>query len=216
MLDYLEDWEAFVKEKDAAAKTRRERRAEISAEVKPSPTEAQYVKHFYGWMLYCDTNLDGDYTVVAAPVLDYITREVLTDCAIKRIAPETSYKGIIGFKCSECTDPSLNQPTLAKEQGQEQIMDTDVDVNDLDGTMKSKYPASELSKSKWTSMEQPTEPKLDLIAWQIDKALIDAMSERLQPNTAYEIKQRCRTCRRWRRQTFHHPAATVSVQDEPE
>lgn len=254
MLDYLQDWEAFVKEKDAATKSRRERRAEVSRmkkdsatldlatlllsmsevpevpEVKPRPTEAQYVKHIYGWMVrespilingisysttscrwmptlffltrslffifisptvvsYCDAKLDGDYTVVSAPVLDYITTKVFTDYVIKRIAPETSYKGIIGFKRSECTDPSLDQPKLAKEQGQEQTMDMDmdVDVNDLDGIMKSKYPASKLSKSKWTSMEQPTEPKLDLIAWQIDKALNDAMSERLQANIAYEV-----------------------------
>ncbi|KAG0291614.1 hypothetical protein BGZ97_005836, partial [Linnemannia gamsii] len=203
MLDYLQDWEAFVKEKDAATKSRRERRAEVSRmkkdsatldlatlllsmsevpevpEVKPRPTEAHY----------CDAKLDGDYTVVSAPVLDYITTKVFTDYVIKRIAPETSYKGIIGFKRSECTDPSLDQPKLAKEQGQEQTMDMDmdVDVNDLDGIMKSKYPASKLSKSKWTSMEQPTEPKLDLIAWQIDKALNDAMSERLQANIAYEV-----------------------------
>ncbi|KAF9536374.1 hypothetical protein EC957_011200, partial [Mortierella hygrophila] len=92
------------------------------------------------------------------PCAGLYTNKVFTDYVIKRIAPGTSYKGIVGFKRPGYTDPSLDQPGPAKKQGQEQIVD--VDVDSLDSFMKSKHLASDLSKlCNWTFMEQPTEPK---------------------------------------------------------
>ncbi|KAG9061331.1 hypothetical protein KI688_007309 [Linnemannia hyalina] len=52
-------------------------------QLKPRPTEAQYMKHMLRWKRYCTAHLDGDVTVTTASVLDYMETEVFTDTVIK-------------------------------------------------------------------------------------------------------------------------------------
>ncbi|KAK3809749.1 MAG: hypothetical protein J3R72DRAFT_505448 [Linnemannia gamsii] len=187
MKEYLGDWEAFNEEKRAASALRRARRAEIAKwekafgeqgggekeirsslnvsqdpfpEVKPRPTEAQYMKHIVGWKKYCIAHLDGDLTVTAAGVLDYIETEVFTDTVIKYIPQGTSYQGVLGLRQPHYNDPRSN--AVRRRDNLDIIMTKSVD------------PSSELSKMlRWNSMKPPAGSNLDLVTWQISTALVE-------------------------------------------
>ncbi|KAF9898891.1 hypothetical protein EC991_010149 [Linnemannia zychae] len=118
--DYLADWRAFCDEKKDAVKSRRNRRAEISKMEKQATTLDPSAELPPIQTSYCDKHLDGDYTVVAAPVLDYIQTQVFTDYVTKRIAPGVTYKGVIGFKRSGYTDPRLTPSKPANEREHKQ------------------------------------------------------------------------------------------------
>ncbi|KAF8925759.1 hypothetical protein BGZ47_003079 [Haplosporangium gracile] len=161
-------------------------------DVDSRPTQAQYMKYIRQRLQYCDANYDGNVIVTPDHALSYIQDKVFTDFTIKRIRPGAPFKGIVARLRPARLHPGVVDP---KSGGEKKSLKDDEDEDqekeeesELDDIMTSSDPSSKLGK--WSSLEQPKEPKLDPIAWQIDAVLEDTRPERLKASLLNSVEVR--------------------------